>query len=521
MAPGLGLLVFLLHLPYLWPGGPALRHTGFSLTFDHDEATVVYDAFRVALGEVAYRDFFNFKGPVFGLVYGGAFWLGGARWEVGQLVWIATHALAMGLLASLTRRLAGAGVACFAVAFHAFVLVLLWPRPYEQWLAELWVLLGAWLLIVPQTRSRAQLGAAGLSFGLAAATALSLGLPVALAALGLVALGGLETRPLRLRPGLHAAGWLGLGVMLGLGLALLPTALAGALPAFYEQTVLWPRRSYVASQPSVYASGKHGILAKLPELGPGLARLAARGALELVALLPLVLALGVGLFGLRFLASRWLGPVRASPRFVAVMLAGAFSAHLLVGGINRDMTHLAFVGGAALLGLAALVAALQERWPRARPAVSGTFGALGLGALLLYLHLAQLSWTPSRAEGSWREAALRRLGDPALAAELGPQDSMVYGGFAPGYVYFHVAPSALPITNFPLQPKAWVGYYDEAQYQWLARGVVEKRPKLMLLSGYQWSYLVELRPELQALYEPVPGRQYGWLALWRLVSAPP
>lgn len=512
---GLGLLVFLLHLPYLWPGGPALRHTGFALVFDHDEATVVYDAFRVALGEAAYRDFFNFKGPVFGLVYGAAFKVLGRHWWAAQLVWIFTHAVAMGLTASIVRHLGGRALALFVVFLHGFVLVLFWPRPYEQWLAEGLVIGGTWLLVVPVSREAARLFGAGLLFGLAALTALSSGLPVALAAVALVFLRGVELPPLQLRPALRASGLVTLGVVTGALFALLPSILRGGLLAMYEQTILWPRRAYLSSQPSRYADGKAAIVQKLPELGSSFMRLVAEAELHLVTALPVLLLGLVVLWAMAFLGARRLGPVRRHPGFMLVMIAGAYSAHLVVRGINRDVTHLAFVGGMALLAVAASVSVLRARWPGLRRGLSASFLVLGLLVLSLYGYLLKVSWAESRAQGSWREAALSRFGHPEVAAELGSEASMVYGSFAPGYVYFFVAKAAIPITNFPLSPKRWVGYYDRAQYQWLADAVLKNRPAVMALSGEQWSFLVELRPELSALYRPVPGSQRGYVQLYR------
>ncbi|HEV8323091.1 MAG TPA: hypothetical protein VG389_15865 [Myxococcota bacterium] len=59
--------VLVLHAPYLWPGGPSSRD-GKPWKLMQDEGTVLYDAARMAAGEVMYRDWFEFQGPVFYVV---------------------------------------------------------------------------------------------------------------------------------------------------------------------------------------------------------------------------------------------------------------------------------------------------------------------------------------------------------------------------------------------------------------------------------------------------------------------
>ena len=73
---GIFLFAVIAHLPYLFPGGPTACHSK-PLFFSIDEGTVLYDSFRITCGEVMYRDFFEFQGPVFYHIYAGLFALTG------------------------------------------------------------------------------------------------------------------------------------------------------------------------------------------------------------------------------------------------------------------------------------------------------------------------------------------------------------------------------------------------------------------------------------------------------------
>ena len=132
----LALLVVLLHLPYLLPGGPWARNPT-PLILGQDEGTVLYDSHRIETGQVMYRDFFEFQGPVFYYLHAALFALiGGPSVLAARLLGLLISAAGATLLALLVARFAGriAGVA--AALIHACLLVAMWPFDYPHWLAE-------------------------------------------------------------------------------------------------------------------------------------------------------------------------------------------------------------------------------------------------------------------------------------------------------------------------------------------------------------------------------------------------
>src|SRR5689334_10214501 len=107
-------VVCLIHLQYLWPGGPLL-HDPAPCPLVRDEATVLYDASRVTQGQTMYRDFFEFQGPAFYYLNAALFRITGPSFPAARLLMIVENALAAALLGALVARYAG-GIAGLAAA---------------------------------------------------------------------------------------------------------------------------------------------------------------------------------------------------------------------------------------------------------------------------------------------------------------------------------------------------------------------------------------------------------------------
>lgn len=481
---GVVLAVLVLHLPYLSPGGPALRPEGLDLLFEHDEATVVYDAYRIALGAVPYRDFFNFKGPVFGVLHGLAFRLR-PDWSSAQLLFLIADAASAGLLAALVQRFSGSAAAMAAAGIHAGLLVPVWPRPYEQWWAGLFVLLTLVAMTGRQGRTRLSSGLAGVCSALAALTVQSIGVPFFLATVTFAAL----------RDRLDGR-WVALGGGSVLTVAGVSGAYLGALGPAYHQMWIWPRHAYAAFQLWPYGHGARAIHARLGELDLMTWSLGGGGLLLLV-LLPWLQAAAVGIEGLRSVA-------RARPlsdRRLVCGLAGAASIHLLWPGMNRDVTHLAFVGDFALLSVAVVFARARPSSPRLR--IGGAIGLLVV-ALLPFLSLTvRAAFGPARDGPSWREAARRQTVFLEALDALPRHARIVYGGAAPGYSYFYVRAAATPLTNIPDVPQAWPGYYDEAQIRWLVDGIHAPETAALVLTRAQHRFLRGVDPDIERAFSEV------------------
>jgi hypothetical protein len=112
------LAAVLTHLIYLAPGGPSSRSPD-RLPISGDEGTVLYDSLRIARGEVMYRDFFEFQGPIFYYTYAGLYAVTGPSVATARALHILVSALASMLIGILVARFAGWLAGAGAAAVHA------------------------------------------------------------------------------------------------------------------------------------------------------------------------------------------------------------------------------------------------------------------------------------------------------------------------------------------------------------------------------------------------------------------
>lgn len=189
-----GVFVFaaVAHVPYIAPGGPSACYPN-PLFLVYDEGTVLYDSFRITCGEVIYRDFFQFQGPLFYHIYAGLFAVTGPSIAAARALNLLFTALSATFIALLVARSLGPVTGAGAAAVHACLLVPMYPYAYPQWLAETLAFAGIYLLATSSYRPRREL-AGGACLGLSALTIQSLGLPILAACMVALALPGIAQR---------------------------------------------------------------------------------------------------------------------------------------------------------------------------------------------------------------------------------------------------------------------------------------------------------------------------------------
>jgi hypothetical protein len=488
------LLLILVHLPYAWPGGPFLHHPR-PLTLLVDEGTLLYDGYRTALGEVMYRDFFEFQGPVQYYLLGLLFSWSGPSIGAARVLQIAVWALSALLLALVARRFCGVAASAAVALIHASIYVLALPVTYAHWLAELFVLLAILLLTRRQATPASDVGA-GLALGLAVMTIQSMGIPALVAAAGTAALPGLAARSPRaaaLRPAriLAAAAAVVLAI---LGCFAAHGAAGDLWYAMFE----WPFGNYLPGQNIAFGFGRDWMIenhARVPSPWLELTRLVT----GFIVGLPYLLGAAAAVCGA--LALVRLRRRQTDFRFVvAVGIALACVSPLALKATRTDITHVAFAGGVTLAGVVAMLEPLRGR-SRFTHGVATVLlcGAAGLG-LVHYAYKLVTTWEASRAKSAWSDEVYRLGYSRAIATATAAGDRIVCGVMA-GYYYLYVRPSATSYTLI-------YDYYTEAQWQQMADQIVENRPRVLVLRRWQLERLEQLRPLIAQRYRRVKGDFY-------------
>lgn len=488
----------LLHLPYLFPGGPWARKPEL-LPLVQDEGTVLYDALRITRGEVMYRDFFEFQGPVFYYLNAALFALVGPSLLAARLLHLVTTAIGAALLAGVVGRFAGRTAGVGAALVHACVLLPMWPISYAHWLAEVFVL-GAIALLVregDEPNAPREIAAGGL-LGLAVLTIQSLGVPALVAVLGTRLAPGIAARDRRecwVRPMRVLGGALlaGMPVLVWFGAN-------GALGDLVYAMFVWPFEHYAHGNEVAYgwwtdnAVRLHEQVLATP--WSTLAIWALRGAyyLPMAALAGAAVVLPWALYRL---ARRQQGFAFATAGGVA--LAGV--AALFLAPVRPDLTHVAYAGGFGLIALAVVLSPVALRLRPARFVVGAMFLAAGAIALATYAHKTAHTWQASRALGSWR-AELDKLPDARRLAEAAGRDGTIVVGERAGFYHLLGPASAIPHTYLPGR---FVAYLSDAQWNRTADRIVTRKPRALRLVGVQWKELTRRRPELVTLYRAEHG----------------
>lgn len=481
------------HLPYLIPGGPCLRYPS-PLPLTIDEGTVLYDSFRITCGEVIYRDFFQFQGPVFYHIYAGLFALTGPSITAARTLNLFITALTATFIALLVSRklgfLAGAG----AAAVHACLLVPTWPYTYPHWLAEAFALVGVYILTTSSGRARREL-VGGVFLGLSAATIHSLGLPILAGCMVALATQGIGQRSWRqacLPP---------LRVFAGASLAVAPFIIyLGALRALDQMwygMFEWVFTHYPEGQKEAAMQGygahlESYIIAHAEVSRPW--RDLAVMALRFIKFLPVFAIWGAitqtaqVVIGMRRRLLDYDYPVIA-----AAAIAGI--APLFLGVTRADIVHIAFVGSFGLCGMALALQPLVIWKPRLHlPAI--VLVLVGIVAIGNFSAKTVKTYRSSRAMLDWRGEILRLGMGRWIDINLRPDERIVtaHGGLQ--YLYIRRA-----AVGFTFLPHGSPTYYSNDQWQEMGGQIFKARPSVIEVTVEQWLELTKRTPALTELYK--------------------
>lgn len=490
------LAAFAIHLRYAAPGGAHMRGMG-PAELVRDEGTVLYDAYRITRGEVMYRDFFEFQTPLFYGTYALLFAATGPSLVAARVLAAIIVALATLVLTDVVARRAGVMAGVAAGAFHALVIVPMWPVAYPHWQAELFALAALWVLVArPPSRRRAVL--LGALAALALLTIQSVGLPL-LAALVLGEMADQLAREGRwwaLLAGAHV----GLGATVVLTPCLVYFGLHGALDELIDCTWTWPMSQYAIGNQdaSEYAAYLDDVVAAHRPLAPGW-RSVAELCLELMSMLPVVaLLLGVAAFVwvLRRLALGATGSADA----VALGVCTACVVSLFSGRVRPDITHVAFQSAFGLIAIAIVVGRIGRTWVTL---VHGLLIAqVAFGAAVIH-GMKTASPRQSEVAPGFRRELARVANDywclrggllQRIQREV-PRDGTIVVGCLEGYVYLLVRPAAVSHTALPFHDPD--NYLRDAQWRRVANEILARRPAVISVMPYQWVQMTRAQPKLR------------------------
>jgi hypothetical protein len=466
-----------------------------------DEGTVLYDAHRIESGQVMYRDFFEFQGPVFYYLHAGLFVAtGGPSFTAARALSLLITGVGSALLAVLVARFAGRAAGVGAALIHAFVLVPMWPFDYPHWLAETLALGGLVLLARDDRRPRDELWG-GVCLGLSLFTIQSVGLPILVAVTAVSSLPGLAARDLRraLLPPLRILA----GAAAVTAIVAAYFAAHGALGDLAYAMFVWPLQHYGAGQGQAtsYAWGmadtlrEHQQALREPWLTLAWFALHVASILPKLAIAAAVVAAAIAVLRLRARRAGGFAQVTASAAAVAAV------SPLWLAPVRPDIVHVAFLGSFGLLGAAAMLEPVARRWRSWAPRVAAAFCLVAAVTGASYLAKTAMTFAASRAMGSWREESLKLSEAKRLDQLARPEDTIVVGAMG-GFYYLYVRPAAVPNTYIPATLSA---YLSEAQWQRIADDIAGKRPRAMLLIGKQWGEITKRRPELDKQYQRSGG----------------
>ncbi|MDB5096318.1 MAG: hypothetical protein JWM80_739 [Cyanobacteria bacterium RYN_339] len=496
-----------------------------------DELLILSAGRRVADGQVPYRDFFEFVGPL-------PITLAAVIYKVvGSQVLVARWAQ-LGLLVVATmqaQRLAGwLGMGPWLALLPAWLVLGSFyryvPGFNHHWLA-LPLLLAA---LLAGLRAAEDVGlrwwaVAGAWAGLTTLCLVSDGLVVcgALAAYALLH-GWLAGHP---RPAAaRRLGALALGLGTVLGVTALALASVGALGAAFADVVLWPASHYRN------AGGINDVryLTDLARaVGPmGDTRLAVpswylRQANYLgTALVPPLVALACLAWGLGLLAGRWSGRLvpLAALRYGLVGLA---TIGCTLGALRgrADVEHLAFDALPAFLVLGGVTAWLwarataEWRWVAVLPILAWA-GLLAGGlaqtaAMLSFQHLTM--WSGRGPDVFARQDATLNF----IRARAWPGDRLVAVPSG-GYYYFYGLPPAVRMTTV-FSPAA--NYYDTAELAGFWREVATSGARFLVVDPSNEPFMRDAFPGPPPGYRPVfaaPSQRYAgpWVTVYERRANP-
>jgi hypothetical protein len=493
----IGIFVFSLiaHLPYLWPGGPCAYHPR-TVFPSIDEGTVLYDSFRISCGEVMYRDFFEFQGPVFYHLYAGLFAITGPSMVAARALNLLTVALSAVFIALLIARILGTAAGATAATVHICLLVPMWPYAYPHWLAETFALAAIYLLVTGYMRPRYEL-AGGICLGLCSATIQSLGLPILGACMVALALPGIAqrnwretyTRPLR--------------VVLGASISIAPfiiyLGIAGALDQMWYSMGEWVIKHYPEGQKDAQGYGAYvdsfiALHRTVDQPWRGLATI----GLQFVKFLPIFTICAMVVATVRLILNRW----QRSVDYVHLLIALAVLvgiAPLFLGITRADTAHIAFVGSFGLCGAAIAFQPLVTWNPRLRLAVAIVWVFFGVLFIANFSAKTIMTYQPSREMKSWSGEILKLGIANWIDTKVGPDERIVTAAYG-GLQYLYIRRAAVSFTFLPFNtPK----YYSDEQWRKLGSEILQVLPPVVEVTEEQWQQITQRTPELKGMYRLV------------------
>lgn len=496
-----GIFVFsaVVHLPYLLPGGPSACYPN-PLFLVIDEGTVLYDSFRITSGEVIYRDFFQFQGPVFYHIYAGLFALTGPSIAAARALNLLITALTATFIALLISKSLGRVAGAAAAVIHACLLTPMYPYAYPHWLAETFALAGIYLLATSSERpSREVTG--GMCLGLCAATIQSLGLPILVSCMIVLALPEIAQHRWReafVRP-LRVLG----GVLLSISPFIIYLSIVGALGQMWYGMVEWVFNHYSEGQTDAVKQGYGAYLETFiilhRSVGQPWRGLAIIG-LQFVKFLPVFAVCGVIVATVQVIINRW----RRSTDYVYLMIstaAIAAAAPLLLGVTRFDIVHIAFVGSFGVCGAAITLQPLVTWNPRFRLPVTIVWVFVAILVIANFSAKTVMTYRSSREMKGWRGEILKQGMASWIDNNLGPNERIVtaYGGMQ----YLYIRRAAVGFTYLPFDAPR---YYSDDQWRKLGSQILKALPPVIEVTRGQWLQITQRTPELNRHYQLVNNR---------------
>ncbi len=493
-----GVFVFsvIAYLAYLAPGGPSPRYP-WPLKLVPDEGTVLYDSFRITCGEVIYRDFFEFQGPVFYYLNAALFAVTGPSLTAARGLNLLVTALAATLIALLVARRLGPVAGAAAAAVHACLLVPMWPYAYPHWLAETLVFAGVYLLTGSSGRPHRDV-AGGVCLGLSAATIQSLGLPVLAACIAALAMPGIAQRSWReawIRPLRVLA-----GASLGIAPFILYLGVVGALDQMWYAMFEWVFTHYPEGQKDATIRGygaflESYIIAHARVSWPW--RDLAVAGLRFIKFLPLFAICGGVIVSVQAIIDGWR---RSFDYDYLVVGSSAIAATtpLLLGITRVDVTHIAFVGSFGLCGAAIALRRLVSWKPHLRLPIVIFWVIIGILVIANFGAKTAMTYRSSRKMETWRGEVLKLGMARWIDANVGLNDTIVVSDMG-GLQYLYIRCSAVGFTFIPAGNVS--KYLSDEQWQNLGKQILKALPPVIELTGEQWLQVTQRTPKLKQLYQ--------------------
>jgi hypothetical protein len=488
-------------IPYTSPGGVFAQHAK-PLALRVDEGTVMYDSLRVAQGQVPYRDFFEFPGPMTFFYYGAIFrfiepTLAAARW--GNILLIA---LGAGLGAIVASRLAGrlAGIAVALLQVFAFFPC--YPFAYTHWIAQVFGLAAVALIGLERPKKSTDI-VGGIFCGLSMMTILSVGLPLWAAAIGTVWTRGAARRDLR--EALRRPAFVLFGGALVIGVLSTYFAILGALPQFIYCTWTWPLSQYAIGQGEGmnYGHALDAGLAAHSQLSEPL-RTAASMTLKFVVGAPLGAAFAAVVIAIGSLVAIVRRRYEHTWRVVTGGMCFAAVFPPLVGKTRADVTHLGFVALFGLLTICAFLHFFRRRLYFLRIGagalcICGLIGLYTYGAKYQILRpTVHYTSFKEEFEADYLSSGMMKVVHRNLSRHMDPKDPIVIGLMS-GYYYFFYRPCALPVTRLSSDPLN--EYYTNSQLRTFGNDIMIHQPKVIgMWTPYQFYVLTKRVPQLLKMY---------------------